>query len=133
MHAWETRKKGPVYLQIVDNILHDIARGKLAPDEKLPSVRELAESMGVNPNTVIHAYTELERMGITYTRRGQGTYVRPDVPQDLLRKKFLEAAARKFWAEVEALGLSLAEAVQALEEVVHGGSSVRGDQEIRKS
>lgn len=65
----------PIYLQIVDKICHQIVRGELKPGEKLPSVREMAIQTGVNPNTIQRTYSELERMGIVESRRGQGTFV----------------------------------------------------------
>lgn len=73
MEEFEASK--PIYWQIVDRINHQIVRGKIQPGEKLPSVREMAIQTGVNPNTVQRTYSELERMGIVETRRGQGTFV----------------------------------------------------------
>jgi GntR family transcriptional regulator len=65
----------PIYMQIVDKITSEIVKGKRQPGDKLPSVREMAVQMGVNPNTVQRTYAELERLGIVETRRGQGTFV----------------------------------------------------------
>ena len=65
----------PIYLQIIDKIHYQIVRGELRKGEKLPSVREMAIQMGVNPNTIQRTYTELERMNVVETRRGQGTFV----------------------------------------------------------
>jgi GntR family transcriptional regulator len=65
----------PIYMQIVDKIVIDIVRGKQKLGDKLPSVREMAVQMGVNPNTIQRTYSELERMSIVETRRGQGTFV----------------------------------------------------------
>lgn len=65
----------PIYMQIVDKISHQIVRGEIKPGEKLPSVREMAIKSGVNPNTIQRTYSELERMAIVETRRGQGTFV----------------------------------------------------------
>lgn len=65
----------PIYMQIVDKISHQIVRGDIKPGEKLPSVREMAIQSGVNPNTIQRTYSELERMAIVETRRGQGTFV----------------------------------------------------------
>lgn len=125
-------QKGPIYLQIVNSLIREIARGRLSPGDKLPSARELAVRLGVNPNTVIHAYSELERMGISHTRRGLGTYVRPDVSVEGLRATLLRKAAEGFWAEVEALGLSVAEALRIVEEVARGRSPDGCDEEIQE-
>lgn len=65
----------PVYLQIVHQVKYLIAAGRLAPGERLPPVRRLAEQLLVNPNTVARAYRELETAGVLVTRRGAGVYV----------------------------------------------------------
>jgi GntR family transcriptional regulator len=65
----------PIYQQLTGQICSAIARGRLAPDERLPSVRELSQALVVNPNTVARAYTELERDGTLYTRPGMGVFV----------------------------------------------------------
>lgn len=65
----------PLYLQIAREIKHSIAVGALRSGEQLPSVREVALQITVNPNTVAKAYRELETRGIVETRRGTGTFV----------------------------------------------------------
>lgn len=65
----------PLYQQIVDEVRRALVLGTLQPEDPLPSVRALAAELRVNPNTVQQAYRELERAGIIYTRRGQGTFV----------------------------------------------------------
>ena len=65
----------PIYIQITEKIFQRIIRGEINPGEKLPSVRDMAVQSGVNPNTIQRSYTEMERMGIVETRRGQGTFV----------------------------------------------------------
>jgi GntR family transcriptional regulator len=65
----------PIYLQIIDIIKQDIVVGKLKAGQKMPSVRELAGILKVNPNTMQRVYQELERERITFTKRGMGTYV----------------------------------------------------------
>ena len=64
-----------VYVQIENHIQFAIASGKLKPGDQLPSVRELSERLGVNPNTVAKAYRDLEVMGLLYTRRGMGVFI----------------------------------------------------------
>ena len=64
----------PLYQQIVDEVRRAVALGDLGPEEPLPSVRALATQLRVNPNTVQQAYRELERVGVVYSRRGQGTF-----------------------------------------------------------
>ena len=65
----------PLYQQIVDEVRRALVLGTLSPEDPLPSVRALAAELRVNPNNVQQAYRELERAGIIYTRRGQGTFV----------------------------------------------------------
>ena len=64
-----------VYQQIIDQIKRDIALGRLLKDEKLPTVRQLAGQLAINPNTIAKAYRQLEREGIIVTRPGTGTFV----------------------------------------------------------
>ncbi|WP_421380078.1 GntR family transcriptional regulator [Bacillus salacetis] len=73
--ADEYKAAKPIYAQIADKIIHSIVRGELSPGEKLPSVREMAVRSGVNPNTIQRTYSELERMEVVETKRGQGTFV----------------------------------------------------------
>lgn len=65
----------PIYAQIVRQVKHLVAAGRLDEGEKLPSVRALAEQLIVNPNTVARAYRELEAADVVVTRRGAGVYV----------------------------------------------------------
>ena len=65
----------PVYQQIIDQVKRDIALGRLGMDEKLPTVRQLAGQLAINPNTIAKAYQQLEREGIITTRPGSGAFV----------------------------------------------------------
>src|SRR5580658_7445410 len=65
----------PIYIQIVNQVKHLVASGRLSPGEEIPPIRVLAEMLVVNPNTVARAYLELERAGIVTKRQGSGTYV----------------------------------------------------------
>lgn len=109
----------PIYLQIVDHICRRVARGVLAPGARLPSLRDLALELEVNPNTVQHAYQELERRGLTYTRRGEGTFLSDD-PQlvNRLRQELAGQAAERYLAEMAEAGFSPAEALAVLQERV---------------
>jgi GntR family transcriptional regulator len=72
----------PIYQQIVDEVRRALVLGTLVPEDPLPSVRALAAELRVNPNTVQQAYRELERAGIIYSRRGQGTFAAPSAGAD---------------------------------------------------
>ena len=65
----------PVYLQIIDQVKRDIALGRLDKDERLPTVRQLAQQIAINPNTIAKAYRQLEQEGIIVTRSGAGAFV----------------------------------------------------------
>lgn len=74
----DPRDARPLYLQIMDEVRRALVVGTLRPEDPLPSVRELASELVVNPRTVSQAYRGLEREGVVYVRRGQGTFVAPD-------------------------------------------------------
>ena len=96
----------PIYLQIVEEIKRRAARGQYPPGDQLPSVRELSQTMGVNPNTLSRAYMELEREGFITTRRGQGSFVTEEAQRvDRERQRLAAAARDRFVAEIRSLGL----------------------------
>ena len=75
MISINTRDPRPIYLQIKENLVKLILSGAVGTDEKLPSVRELAGSLAINPNTIQRAYRELESEGFIYSVTGRGSYV----------------------------------------------------------
>ncbi len=66
----------PIYLQIIHSIKHLVASGRLKPGEQLPTVREMATDLRINPNTVARAYDILDTDGVITTQQGRGTFVR---------------------------------------------------------
>ncbi len=70
----------PVYRQIMDQVRYHLAAGTLAPGTQLPSIRELARTLAVNPTTIVKAYTELEHDQVIELRRGLGAFVSADPP-----------------------------------------------------
>ena len=80
-----------IYLQITEFVKEQILLNKWQKEEKIPSVRDLAAKLQVNPNTVMRAYDSLQMQGIIYNRRGIGNYVSPDAG-----KKILAASKEKF-------------------------------------
>ncbi|WP_416197512.1 MAG: Transcriptional regulator, GntR family [Sporanaerobacter sp.] len=80
----------PIYEQIVNEIKEGILKGIIEPGDKLPSVREMAKMMTLNPNTIQKAYQELERQKVTVTIRGKGTFVSEDYKPRKDEEKLME-------------------------------------------
>jgi GntR family transcriptional regulator len=87
----------PVYRQIVNQVKYLIASGRLEPGQELPAIRQLAERLVINPNTVVHAYAELAKEGIVVSRHGSGTYVAD------AKKTSSRAAAQKLIPKTDSL------------------------------
>lgn len=77
--AWDLDSDRPIYAQLLERIQLQIVSGIYGPGDKLPSVRELAATASVNPNTMQKAFTELERSGLIITRRTSGRFVTEDI------------------------------------------------------
>lgn len=106
----------PIYMQLAERINRQIIRQEIKAGEKLSSVREMAIQSGVNPNTVQRTYSELERMGIVETRRGQGTFVTEKKEtliqlRETLKLQYLST----FVHDMQAMGFSEAEMVEGLQ------------------
>jgi GntR family transcriptional regulator len=104
----------PLYVQIVDEVRRGILRGLLPADAPLPSVRELARDLRVNPNTVQQAYRELERDGDIYVRRGQGSFVAPTAGDTELRERVVREVAEHCLREGARAGLTAGELARAI-------------------
>ena len=97
----------PIYLQIMEAIKKRTVQGVYRAGDSLPSVREMATEMGVNPNTLSRAYMELEREGFIATQRGQGSSITGSTRRiDGERGKLARAARDRFVEEIRALALS---------------------------
>lgn len=90
----------PVYRQIMDQIKYCGASGLLKPNSQLPSIRELALALSINPTTVVKAYSELEHEGVIEMRHGKGAFL-ADAPRmsDARRKQVLQRLARQLAVE----------------------------------
>ena len=91
-----------VYLQIENHVQFAITAKRLSPGDQLPSVRELSERLEVNPNTVAKAYRDLEVMGLLFTRRGKGVFVKAGVENKCREECLNRIAARMHEVMVEA-------------------------------
>ncbi|MES2305688.1 MAG: GntR family transcriptional regulator [Gemmatimonadota bacterium] len=110
----DARDPRPIYQQIVDSFGQALTAGRLVAGDQLPSVRELAVDLRVNPNTVHHAYRELEREGLIEVRRGQGTFIAHDASAAVhpsVRRELASAAARA----AAGAGLSVHDLIAELE------------------
>ena len=97
-----------IYLQICDSICERIISGELAPDSRIPSVRDYGADIGVNPNTVMRRYEKLTHDGIIYNKRGIGYFISPgakDVVLERSRKEFLEEEVPQIIRRMKLLGL----------------------------
>jgi DNA-binding transcriptional regulator YhcF (GntR family) len=111
----EFDRKIPIYIQILNSIKQDIVSGNLKQGEKLYSVREYAETLAVNPNTVQRAYQELEREGITETRRGMGSFIsEKESLVSELQNEMAESVLDSFIQGMSALGFSHGEIIDSV-------------------
>lgn len=113
------RDARPLYLQIMDEVRRALVVGTLRTEDPLPSVRELASELVVNPRTVSQAYRELEREGVVYVKRGQGTFVaqaaRADRNEE--RRALAGGVAMRALREARRNGLGVEELVAIIREV----------------
>ncbi len=99
----------PIYAQITEQIKHLVATGVLKPGDQLPTIRQLAVDLRIDPNTVVHAYRELDYEGIISTQQGRGTFIseHPDGEQlSQLRRERLNVIIGDALLEALSLGYS---------------------------
>ena len=106
MFAINYRDSRPIYEQIMDELRKMIISGVFAPDEKLPSVRELAQQLAINPNTIQRAYRELELTGYIYSVAGKGNFAAPRSDVDEGRRRALLERLSETARELRFLGVS---------------------------
>lgn len=116
-HGIDARSPIPLYAQIAERVRLAIATGALGSAASLPSVRQLAAELRVNPATVIQAYRELEAQGFVEIRHGAGTFVRELAPGRRAKERSHQATAlvRRLLADARRAGVSLPELQRALE------------------
>ena len=122
MISINTRDPRPIYLQIKEGLCRLILTGVLTEDEKLPSVRELAGQLAINPNTIQRAYRELELEGFIYSVTGRGSFVAALSQVDEGRKAARMAEFRAAAQELMNLGMTRAALIAILEELEQEGS-----------
>jgi GntR family transcriptional regulator len=115
----DQRSGVPVYRQIIDQVLGGIASGKLRAGDQLPTVRQLAVDLAINPNTVVRAYRELEIREILATQQGTGTFLTDKKPpiDELEHRRRMAQLVGELLARAGAEGITLPEIVGYLEEL----------------
>ena len=115
--AWKFSGDRAVYLQIAERIKKSVLSGVYPPGGQIPSVRQLALEAAVNPNTVQHAFTELENQGIILSRGTQGRFVTEDAETvEACRMEMAQQYVRVFLRDIEQLGISKDQALTMIEE-----------------
>jgi GntR family transcriptional regulator len=115
----DPRSGVPVYRQIIDQVLGGIAAGKLRAGDQLPTVRQLAVDLAINPNTVVRAYRELEIREVLATQQGTGTFLTDKKPpvDELERRRRIGQLVGELLARAGAEGIALAEIIEQLTEL----------------
>ena len=124
----------PIYLQIAQQIKTAVAMGRLHPEDPLPSVRQLAVDLAVNPNTVARAYLDLEIEGVIYKRQGAGTFVSSQGVEmsKAERRRVLGELMEKALVEGVNLGLDERELREAFERVLETILLARAPESVGK-
>lgn len=99
-------ESSPIFIQIADLICKRVLEGAYLPDQRIPSVRELAVEVEVNPNTVMRSYERLQQNEIIYNKRGVGYFISPNARQVILKERkwvFLQEELPKLFEEMDLL------------------------------
>ena len=108
----------PIYVQLVEGLRLDIISGKLKAGERLPSVRELALTARVNPNTMQKALVELEEQGLVYTERTNGKFVTDNKNLiEKIRKELAKEKVNNYINDMKNIGITYQEAIKYLQEL----------------
>ena len=111
----------PIYIQVYNHILIQIATGKYPVGEKIPSVRELSIKLKINPNTISKALKELENLNIIYAKRGIGNFVSEDEDKiRSLKEDILKKITTNFIKNLKKLGITLSEVKNILNKTEKG-------------
>lgn len=118
--AWSFSSDRPVYLQIAQRIRRSVLSGEYPPGAQIPSVRQLALEAAVNPNTVQHAFSDLESEGIILSRGTQGRFVTDDTAIiERCRQAVAQQYVRSFLNDLRQLGITAEQAISMIKEAEH--------------
>ena len=119
--AWTFKEDRPIYSQLVEQIKMGIASGKWTPGAKLPSVRDLAEEAGVNPNTMQRALADLERDGLVYSKRTSGRSITEAVDMsEHVRDAIASENINNVLESMKQLGFTPEQTLNAFKQAVEG-------------
>ena len=115
------RDPRPIYEQVKDGIRKLAYSGVIGPDEKIPSVRELASKLAINPNTISRAYKELEQEGVIYTLTGKGAFLNQDFDLNDSRKSELYKKFDQVTKELLGISADPKELKERIDSIAKGG------------
>lgn len=116
--SWNLDSERPIYTQIIERITLDIISGIYAPGARLPSVRDLAQNAGVNPNTMQKALSELERTGLLFSQRTSGRFVTEELA--MIEKTKTQLAAqqiREFLEKMQRIGFDRETTLKLIQQI----------------
>ena len=118
----DNRSGVPAYRQIIDQVLGGISAGTLRTGDQLPTVRQLAVDLAINPNTVVRAYRELEIREVLATQQGSGTFITDKKPpaDGVDRQRRIAQLSGELLARAGAEGIELSEIIAYLSDIQNG-------------
>ncbi len=116
--SWNLDSNRPIYPQIMERITMDIISGTYPPGSKLPSVRELAQEAGVNPNTMQKSLSELERTGLLYSQRTSGRFITEDLTMiEHTKNTIASEQVKEFLKKMEYIGFTKQATIHLIEQI----------------
>lgn len=116
--SWNLNSERPIYAQIMERITLDIVSGIYPPGARLPSVRDLAQDAGVNPNTMQKALSELERTGLVISQRTSGRFITEDLTMvEKVKQNLASMQIREFLGKMEHIGFTKETIIQLIEQI----------------
>jgi GntR family transcriptional regulator len=127
----EFKDKDAIYLQIAAYVSENILLGKWLPEEKIPSTRDLAVELEVNPNTVIRSYEFLQSQEVVINKRGLGLFVAPDGPQKVKayrKQRFIQQQLPDFFRNIYLLDIDIKDLENMYKEYTAGLTQPKADE-----
>ena len=122
----DSRDARPIYEQVMDSLRRLVVSGAIQPGEKLPSVRAMATTLAINPNTIQRAYQELERQGFIYSVKGKGSFVSENGPMREAKRKEIFADLKCLVEEARCVGIGMLEFQEQV--IQYYGTETKGEQ-----